>query len=151
MKPRTPFGYAIFCDDIRQEVGNKVSIIGIYRGVASYGAEFPLTIPRFCIAVNWVQHREDEIKSIKLRVLFEDESEAETVVIEGDIPRDAFEQAPRDNAGDEMLHAFISIALSPLLVERQSKLKVRAYYGDEEYRLGSLRMVTAGADEASVS
>jgi hypothetical protein len=60
MNPRTPFGYALFCDDIRREIGNKTSLLGLYSAAAFFEAEFPISIPKFCVVVNWIQHRDDE-------------------------------------------------------------------------------------------
>jgi hypothetical protein len=148
-KPETPFGYAVFCDDIRRELGNKSSLLGIYAGVANFDADFPITIPKFCIAVNWVQHRDDERKPIKLRVLLEnDQSAKEQIVIEGDIPVESFDLAPRLSPEDEIIQAMIHIALAPLVVEEPSRLKVRAMYGDEEYRLGSLHLMKGSNSDA---
>lgn len=44
------FGYSTFCDDIRFEVGNKLSFIGCYNGTMMIEGELPLLMPKFCIA-----------------------------------------------------------------------------------------------------
>lgn len=41
----------IFCDDIRNELGGKVSLMGIY-GTHVLVSSMPLTIPRLCIHFN---------------------------------------------------------------------------------------------------
>jgi hypothetical protein len=117
--------------------------MGIYRGVAFFTGDFPITLPRLSIEVNWVQHRSDERRPIKVRVVSsqnDDESETEHLVIEGDIPIRAFDEVPMITPDADMHHAVIHIALAPYVAEKPSTLKVRAMYGDEEYKLGRLRM-----------
>ena len=47
------YAHAIFCDDIRQEVSGKTTMVGIYTGqlVAS---EIPCVLPKICIALSLV-------------------------------------------------------------------------------------------------
>ncbi len=45
-----PIAYTIFCDDLRQEVGNKVSYMGVYQGMMFVPA-FPVALPKLCAAV----------------------------------------------------------------------------------------------------
>ena len=42
------YGYSIFCDDIRNEPGGKLSFIGCYNAVMFTATEFPLVLPKFC-------------------------------------------------------------------------------------------------------
>ena len=52
-----PFGHVIFADDIRQEIGNKLSAMGIYENemVFAPGTAFPILIHRLGILVHWVE------------------------------------------------------------------------------------------------
>ena len=59
------FGHAIFCDDIRMEVGNKLTFAGCYFGYMFLNSDFPATIPRLCVAVQYSQKREKVILPIK--------------------------------------------------------------------------------------
>jgi hypothetical protein len=42
-------GYSIFCDDIRNEVGGKLSFIGCYNAVMFVPSQFPCLLPKFCV------------------------------------------------------------------------------------------------------
>src|SRR5689334_2514785 len=42
-----PVGFTIFCDDIRQEIGNKESYIGVYAGAMLIHVAFPVTLQKF--------------------------------------------------------------------------------------------------------
>ena len=43
------YGYSIFCDEIRNEVGGKLSFVGCYNAVMFTAQAFPVTLPKFCI------------------------------------------------------------------------------------------------------
>ena len=49
MKPK--LNYLILCDDIRQEVWNKVTLVGIY-GNQIYVPKFPFTFPKLCMQIS---------------------------------------------------------------------------------------------------
>jgi hypothetical protein len=42
---------AQFCDDVRQEIGNKFSLMGCY-GTDLYVPAFPFTLPKLCAFVH---------------------------------------------------------------------------------------------------
>ena len=44
------FLHALYCDDLREEVGNKVSLIGVY-GTELLLAKLPAVVPKFAILV----------------------------------------------------------------------------------------------------
>src|SRR5262245_49177154 len=54
--PNNPDGYTIFCDDIRQEVGNKASLMGIYGSDLLVHQAFPTAMHRMGFYINY---RED--------------------------------------------------------------------------------------------
>lgn len=56
-----------FCDDIRQEVGGKISLIGVYNGVM-YVPQFPVTLPKLWIMATLVTPHSEPPKSMKIRV-----------------------------------------------------------------------------------
>lgn len=63
---------AIYCDDIRNEAGGKHSLMGVY-GNALFAREYPLTLPRFCVAVRLVMPIEESLEGVRLVVLLEDQ------------------------------------------------------------------------------
>lgn len=52
MKMPEPTGIAIFCDDIREEVGGKTSYMGVYNGEMIIPTEAPTVLPKFCVSVH---------------------------------------------------------------------------------------------------
>lgn len=49
-KPK--LNYAIICDDIRQEIGNKMSFIGVYQEDIVVSI-LPFTFPKLCFSLNY--------------------------------------------------------------------------------------------------
>jgi hypothetical protein len=43
--------YTIFCDDVRLEVGNKLSLMGVFHQVAVH--QFPVTVLKFAVVTQW--------------------------------------------------------------------------------------------------
>jgi hypothetical protein len=61
-----------FSDDVRQEVGGKQSLIGVYSGVM-FVPEFPITIPKLWLTTNLVVPVEQTPKSMRVRVTRNDD------------------------------------------------------------------------------
>lgn len=136
----TPRGFSVFCDDIREEINNKFSYIGVYQGVLFTYLPLPLTLPKFCVAVSYVQSPTDEVRPVTIKLLMDRQGQESTIILEGAVPTDEFENlgAPDPLFSDPVRGAHMNIVLSPLTIEEECSLKVRAYYGDEEIKLGAL-------------
>ncbi len=63
IKPR--LSYTLLCDDVRQELGGKFSLMGLFESI--YANVFPAVHPRFAIVNEWTGGKGDF--SIKIRLL----------------------------------------------------------------------------------
>ena len=76
IKPR--LNYTLLCDDVRQEMGGKFSLMGLFESV--YSNTFPALHPRFAIVNDWSGGKGDFISRLRLlapdqqQVLSESES-----------------------------------------------------------------------------
>ena len=61
------YGYSIFCDDIRNEAGGKLSFIGCYNGVIFISESFPLVLPKLCVHVHILSPASRPFRSITVR------------------------------------------------------------------------------------
>src|ERR1700749_2758542 len=61
------YGYSIFCDDIRNEPGGKLSFVGCYNGVIFVPPEFPLVLPKLCVHVHILTPPSQPYNSIVVR------------------------------------------------------------------------------------
>jgi len=59
---------AQFCDDVRQEIGNKFSLMGCY-GTDLYVPAFPITLPKLCVFVHVRTPREQPFQRLTLRLV----------------------------------------------------------------------------------
>src|SRR5262245_52134401 len=79
---------AIFCDEIRGELGNKKSLIGLYQG-SSFLPEFPFVLPKCRAFITHVIPYSDGFKSLKIRLLRD-----EAMIMEYEVPSEALKQEP---------------------------------------------------------
>jgi hypothetical protein len=128
-------GYAIYCEDIREEVSNQFSFVGVFRG-AIVIAEFPALIPKLAISITWAQHREVDRLPVRYRVIFRGDGDDDiTILNEGDLP--LHQQAPIEQE-EALSITDMHVRLSPFPVPKPGRLGVRLYRGEEEIRLRAL-------------
>ncbi|MCL5022113.1 MAG: hypothetical protein M1497_01865 [Nitrospirae bacterium] len=54
-KTRPTLNFTLFCDDVRQETGGKISLMGIFENI--YATQFPATHPRLATVNEWAEGR----------------------------------------------------------------------------------------------
>lgn len=60
------FEYAIVCDDIRQEIGNKLTFVGVYQDQIIVSG-FPFTFPKLCFFVQYAYIKEGDQFLLELK------------------------------------------------------------------------------------
>ena len=146
-----PRGKAIFCDDIRAELGNKISLMGIYTGSVTIPPtiEFPLTLPRMGIAVFWEEPIEGFSEEIAFKASYvplDSDPFADDVSSLVETHQNLKEIAksnpvPARVAAHSKIHTRQSAAymiLSPFVVPHPGKLRVRAYRSDGVWMVGAI-------------
>ncbi len=63
--------YTVFCDDVRLEVGNKLSLMGVFHQIMAQ--HFPVTVMKFAVVTQW---RGDGRHLSEVRILTEDRQQA---------------------------------------------------------------------------
>ena len=70
--PSSRSAFCLFCDDIRLELGNKPSFMGIYTGEMIFPpnppAEMQIAIPKFCIITWLFCDKDDPPRSVTVRI-----------------------------------------------------------------------------------
>jgi hypothetical protein len=138
--PITPYGYTIFCDDLRQEVNGKWIYIGVYTADMIIFGSPPMSLPTFVAAITYRErpHESDAPVKIKMFVPGSDNAAAEL-----DLPVTVMRSAqfsPETEGEDRMYSAFIPIKSFSLPLRQGGLIKIRAYRGHDEIRLGSLEV-----------
>lgn len=136
----TPYGYTIFCDDVRAEVLNKHSYMGIYPGQLVVGSPIPTALPKLCLVIYYFERPGESDEPVHFTIHVPGDDPA-TPTARLEIPTAEFRITPlaNDPEADDPLLAFTAIlTLAPLEVKQAGRLKIRAQRGDLEIRLGSL-------------
>ncbi len=137
------FASALFCDDIRLEVGNKHTYVGCYEAQLVV-PELPIVLPKFCISVEL--HLRDfptEDTLIDTRIFLPgDAPGAASVASSGSLPKTSPPQADPDDpfGAQPILRVRQTFVLSPLEIKSEGAIRVRVILGEQELRAGSLQV-----------
>ena len=133
----------IYCDDIRQEVGNKQSFMGIYNGEMVLET-LPITIAKFCISVRIATPSDTPFKNVKVTVYLD-----EAVINELMFDEASFQNTfpPQDGISDDdddgsTNFQVISVAMvfAPLMIMQKSRIRVHADIDGELVKGASLKI-----------
>lgn len=139
--PREPFGFTIFCDDLRQEVGGKVSMIGVYSETMIFESAAPAVLARLVLATTYVEPRGFDELPVSLRVVAP--GHAEPILMAPVLPAgprtvmSALETPDAAEIPNYMLARF-TIPLMNLFLPEPGRLGVEYVRGDSVVRGGSL-------------
>lgn len=138
-------GLAAFCDDVRQEIGNKFSLMGVYTGdmilPASPLPGIPLLLPKIVIVTWLTSDIDDAPEHVTYRVLLPPDR---TEIIRQEITSPPAKFA--EGATKATLQTMITIG--PLTLTHEGFLEVLADTGREEIRMGRLLMKFAPQPES---
>ncbi len=142
-----PLGITLFCDDIRFEQQNKITIVGCYGHEVLVGGELPFMLPRIGMYVQ-LRLPSNNWPALKLRVYFPGEKEDE-LVCEVDKPAPSasnVEKSMRDPGGDDtvsLMATNIPILLGPVIINAEGLIKVRVNCGESVIKAGTLKVTRA--------
>lgn len=112
---------ATYCDDIRQEVGNKISLMGCYQGELVVPSA-PLALPKLCVFISASTPNGRPFKTLAIRIAQEDAELARL-----DIPEDALNQAAQNpEATSTRLSVSTAIAFAPFVIDGLTALRIFA-------------------------
>lgn len=134
---------ALFCDDIRQEVGNKFSFVGCYQNVMVV-QQFPVQLPKLCAYVTAFTPTSKPFERLVLRAKLN-----EDVVAELEMPvSEWLDKFNEKSATTELgrLATQAMIVLSPVIVTGPCKLYIEAET-EAETILGSYLTIRAPLPE----
>jgi hypothetical protein len=145
------YGITIFCDDIREELNNKKTLVGAYADDLLVTSGFPIVLPVLGLLVTLLEPIGSTDGPLNLKVYVPGERDDE-VVIDLDLPenRASLGDSLLPDPSAEYLSSIISLRLSPLLIRKEGRIKVRAYKRDHEIRLGTLLVTSRVAEQDDV-
>ena len=113
------FVHAIFCDDMRQEMGNKVSFMGCYQGEL-FVPFAPVALPKLCVFVTISTPAERPFKALSIRV-----DQGGNTIANIETPSADWAQ-PLPTAPDDVtrLLANVGVMLSPFAINEPGDIRV---------------------------
>ena len=144
INPNAPGGYSIFCDDIRHEINGKTTHVGVYNGHLIVAGSLPVTLPQICVAITLrLLPPADPVKPI-VKIFRSDEPdplftfEAEIEPMEAQLIPSPLPNLEPDSV--TFIQMGVTAQIQGLVINGPCALKVRAFIGDDEVRLGSLQI-----------
>ncbi len=113
---------AVFCDDIRHEIGNKLSFMGVYQSELIVPV-VPIALPRLCIFATALTPIARPFKSLTIRVVTDEGTELAHLKV----PPETFADLPdiQDNSATRK-QVSTALSFSPFLVEKETIVRLMA-------------------------
>jgi len=141
------WGYTIFCDDIRVEIGHKLTYVEVYGGRMLVHGAFPAAISKLCLGIVYYQRLSKGVLPVKINVFLPGDPD-EKPSVQAEMPPEATQHAVESSEALEsrahtkpassFVTANMQLALTPLTISQPGLILVRAVRGDELIRLGTL-------------
>jgi hypothetical protein len=141
-------GHTLFCDDIRWEVGNKPSLMGIYASGIVSAAPFPITLPKLCFWIRYDEPINAEWESLRIHIYLpgqEDEAPLQFDYALKEARASDVRQSPLQIPSDAEVrrHIFIPFGVAPLVLAQEGWIKVRGHYEKEVVKMGVIPVTLA--------
>jgi len=138
------WGTTVFCDDIRAEIGGKITLVGIYSSDLVVHGPFPYTMPKFAFWINYFETPGAMTGDGKFFISLPGD---EKPSIESDIPLERL-RSERNKPGaepetDSVHRLLVPIVLAPLILKEPGWILVRLHVRDIVVRLGALLVKAA--------
>ena len=143
IQPSLPYGIVIFCDDIREEINDKLNFVGVYENGMNIFGKGPVIIRQIAVWISLRSEIKNEHNFGKLKIIRSDNN-LELFSSNYNFPPDVSVNAlPKEQMeSNQLVYSEITtrVALLDLYFDRPCRLKVRAFSGDDEIRIGSLNI-----------
>jgi hypothetical protein len=142
-----PQGFTFFCDDIRPEIGGKITIAGVYTGTMIVASEYPIALPKFCLLIYYQEPVDADWDDLKIAIHMPGQEEPITQTIplsqlRGQV-RPPPSHLPMPEDAEPQRAWQIPVGFAPFVITQEGYIKVRGHYGDRVLKMGSLAIVRA--------
>ena len=114
---------AQFCDDIRQEVGNKHSLMGCYGDEIIFET-LPAVLPKLCIKVQAITPRDHPFERLNIKAFLNSDMLAEMEVPPEQLAIGRKLVEKRTNS--KRLSVIVMLVLAPLVISESTMLRIEA-------------------------
>lgn len=126
---------AQFCDDARQEIGNKLSLMGCYTGEMVF-QKLPAVLPKLCAYVTAITPKDKPFEMLNFRATLNGEQLAEMVIPPEQLLIDS--RTPSANPEANRLMVNVVMAFTPLVVSKTCAMKIEVDTENGTFQVGSL-------------
>lgn len=129
-----PHGIAIYCDDVRQEIDGKITIVGAYNEGLTVKSDQPPVLPKIGIVI-FAHIPVLTTRKYTVRIVYRSGDKDDILVDEEEIIPDDITLE-----GGELFAVRIVIVLSPFRVRSGGVLRSRIRIGGMTVKLGALKI-----------
>jgi hypothetical protein len=140
------WGFALFADDLRDEVGGKQSVMGLYQhDLILTAPSLPVMLPKLVILIMYYEKAGAISSDLRFRIEIPEFSEGQSPVSDIpvrriDLPNPSLGKS--DDESEAIFHFRIPVIASPFPVLATGPIKVRCHYDDGQVlRLGRLNLI----------
>ena len=125
----------LICDDIRSEIGNKISLVGIFDE-AILPQNIPARLPKLCLYQLWEADKDIFIEAEKLRIEVRGTALASIYSIEAVAPKrpdHALDRASKTKSpGENTKRGRLMLTFSPVEIVSEGELEFATYVKDSK-------------------
>jgi hypothetical protein len=132
----------LFCDDVREESGNKLSYMGVYGGNLLL-ERLPAVLPKFCAVISLRLPAKTKSESVTFRLAKDGQDLGRGTASVTDVLRGVEVPGAVDNAGRVLMRFIAQVA--PLALERPCRLQALVEIDDRVLHAGSLIVEASAA------
>lgn len=151
------WGFTLFADDLRVEVGGKISLMGIYQNDLIVTAdELPVVMSKLILMVKYYEIANQVSGDVKFVVNFPEHAGTKVPPLERVIRRAEFPKIAEELRSDEgdlpFVHLSIPFILSPFPIVAEGNIRVRCHFEDGSVlKLGRLNLIIRKPPEGVIS
>ena len=116
--------FADFCDDIRQEVGYKFSLMGCYSGEVIVDT-IPVMLPKLCASITAITPLDQPFINLTFRAYLNEDIIAESIIPTSNLEEN-YERLKKNSAEYTKIMIKVQMAFIPLIIQEQSVLRIEA-------------------------
>lgn len=141
-----PYGVTIFCDDVREEVSGKQTLVGVYGPELHYTGVFPARLPVLWSFVRVSVPGSEEFANFDY-VIKKEVDDKEITLVSFTHPIDI----KKLDDSDKVTTIGLSISIPDIQLEKDCRILSRGYFDDKEVKLGSLNVILHEQEESQDS
>lgn len=147
MSDKQRHAWAVYCDDIRHEIGNKMSFMGIYNA-EMYFNEFPSLLPKLSIVAYCQTNVHKLIKDLKCEIYIDDALAISHDITQNMDPpsKEALIERGTEQDPIELIYYTFSTQFNNLLFDKPTTIKAIFIADGETISAGKLRVKAVSAN-----